>query len=178
MRNMNPMAESLRRLGAAHSTGALQTADFLHQVCALVSDSLRCNRVSLWRFEGEGDERLLRCLALHDVQAAAPLVGAQLKAAEYASYFEALTQSGVFQSEHAHEDPRLAAMRDSYLRPLDIRALLDVAFSVNGVTFGILCCEQVGAERHWQPHDVAQIRRAGSVLSLALASEHLATHDG
>lgn len=60
-------------------------------------------------------------------------------------------------------------MCDAYLAPLDIRSMLDVAFSVNGHVLGVLCCERVGVLRVWNSHDVAEIRRCGGILSLALA---------
>lgn len=161
-------AERLRQLAAAHSSGTLSADDFLQQVCVVAAERLHCNRASLWRFETEGVRRSLRCLAMHDEQPAASIVGSELVESEYRDYFAALSETGVFESADAFTDPRLAKMRDSYLLPLNVRALLDVAFNVNGRTFGILCCEQVGEQREWRSQDIAEIRLIGSVLSLAL----------
>jgi len=163
-------AERLRQLAAAHSSGALSADDFLQQVCAVSAERLRCNRASLWRFETEGGRRSLRCLAMHDEQPAASIVGSELVESEYRDYFAALSETGVFESADTFGDLRLARLRDSYLVPLNVRALLAVAFNVNGRTFGILCCEQVGERREWRSHDVAEIRRIGTVLSLALTA--------
>jgi len=163
-------AERLRQLAAAHASGSLPADDFLQQVCVVAAERLRCNRASLWRFESEGTSRSLRCLAMHDEQPAASIVGSKLTESEYRDYFAALSETGVFESADTLNDRRLAKMRDGYLLPLNVQALLDVAFNVNGRTFGILCCEQVGAQREWRVHDVAEIRRIGTVLSLALAA--------
>jgi GAF domain-containing protein len=162
-------AERLRQLAAAHSSGALDSEAFLQQVCVMAAERLGCNRTSLWRFEAEGDRRWLRCLAMYDEQPAASIVGWELPEADYGDYFAALSTSGVFESQDAMADIRLARLRDNYLVPLNVRSVLDVAFNVNGHTFGILCCEQVGQQRAWRTHDVAEIRRIGSVLSLAMA---------
>lgn len=167
---MTRTAERLRQLTAAHSSGTLPADDFLQQVCVVAAERLRCNRASLWRFESEGATRSLRCLAMHDEQPAASIVGSELAESEYRDYFAALSETGVFESADTLNDPRLAKMRDGYLLPLNVHALLDVAFNVNGRTFGILCCEQVGEPREWRSQDVAEIRRIGTVLSLALTA--------
>jgi GAF domain-containing protein len=164
--------EHLRQLVADHSSGALSSDDFLHAVCIEAAERLRCNRASLWHFEADGERRWLRCLAMHDEQPAASIVGTELAESDYRDYFAALSATGVFESQDALGDARLAKLRDSYLVPLNVRSVLDVAFTVNGRSFGILCCEQVGQQREWRPHDVAEIRRIGTVVSLALSTQH------
>jgi GAF domain-containing protein len=168
---VNRNAERLRQLAAAHVGGTLSADEFLQRVCALAADRLGCNRASLWRFESESGRRSLRCLAMHDDQPAASIVGNVLVESEYRDYFAALSETGVFQSADTFADPRLARLRDSYLVPLNVRSLLGVAFNVNGRTFGILCCEQVGDQREWRSHDIAAIRRIGTVVSLASTAQ-------
>lgn len=167
---MTETAERLRQLAAAHSSGMLSDDDFLQQVCVVATERLRCNRGSLWRFDATGERRWLRCLAMHDEQPAESVVGSELNEADYREYFAALSETGVFESADALNDPRLAKLRDGYLVPLKVHSVLDVAFNVNGVNFGILCCEQVGEVRQWRTQDMAEIRRIGSVLSLALSA--------
>ena len=166
IRGVNGTAERLRQLAAAHSGGSLPIDDFLQEVCVVAAERLRCTRATR-RFEADGERRWLRCLAMHDDQPAASIVGSELKESDYRDYFAALMDSGIFESADAVADSRLALLRDSYLAPLKVRSVLDVAFNVNGSTFGVLCCEQVGQARQWRTQDVAEIRRIGSAISLA-----------
>jgi GAF domain-containing protein len=159
----------LRQLGAAYSAGTVSASVFLYEVCAAMRKRLACQRVSLWRFDGPPTQALLRCMVMHDAQPGIDLVGTTLAEREHADYFAVLKRDSVFESADTFHDKRLAPMLDSYLRPFDVRSLLDVAFSVNGQAFGVLSCEQVGRRREWQVQDIAELRRVGSAISLALA---------
>lgn len=167
---MNVLVQQLRRAGTAYSAGEQSLADFGRDVCALVARALSCSRVSLWHLDATVDQPTIDCVASHP-NAPPPPPGAALPllADEHANYFGVLASAGLLEATDALADERLAALRDSYLKPLDIRSLLDVGFSVNGVFFGVLRCEQTGTPRKWTVHDRVTVRRVGSVLSLMLS---------
>jgi GAF domain-containing protein len=166
------VTKHLRQLVADHSSGAISSEAFLQSVCEVAAERLRCTRASLWHFRTEGQRRWLRCLALHDEHPAASMVGVELAESDYPEYFATLGTDGVFDSADALNDKRLAKLRDNYLVPLNVRSVLDVAFTINGHNVGLLCCEQVGQTRQWRPQDVAEIRRIGTIVSLALTEQH------
>ncbi len=65
--------------------------------------------------------------------------------------------------------PALESLREGYLVPLDIRSLLDVAFSINGKRCGLLCCENRGEPVRWSSSDIAFVRWAGAQTALFVA---------
>jgi GAF domain-containing protein len=155
-------------MAAAFTAGTVHVDKFMRGVCQLMGERLRCNRVSIWRFEGPAGLRTLRCVAAYDQRHRDERLLPELGEDEYNDYFAALVQHGYVESADVRSDARVAGLLESYLRPRDIRSLLDVGFSVNGHTVGILCCEQVGETRRWQPVDIATARRVGTTISLAL----------
>jgi GAF domain-containing protein len=175
---MDFQPDTVRQMAAAFTAGTVQVDTFLHAVCHLVGQRLGCNRVTVWRFEGPPGLRTLHCVAGGDLSSRddrgacagrAPFTGSvEFAESEYRDYFAVLVKHGYVESADVRTDPRLRGLLERYLQPCDIRSLLDVGFSVNGRTVGILCCGQVGELRRWQPADVATARRVGATISLAL----------
>ena len=68
-------------------------------------------------------------------------------------------------------DPSLAAMRESYLVPNNVRSLLDAAFMLNVRAYGKVCCEQTDAPRDWRAGDVVALRAIVTRLALLMSSQ-------
>jgi GAF domain-containing protein len=160
--------DTVRQMASAFTAGTVAVDTFLRAVCQLMVERLRCNRVTVWRFEGPLGLRTLHCVTALDTRFDDERFLPELTEPEYGDCFAALVQHGYVESADVRSDPRLRGLLDCYLEPLDIRSLLDVGFSVNGRTVGLLCCEQVGEVRRWQPTDIAAVRRVGTTISLAL----------
>ena len=139
-------------------------------VLDLAAELMRCSQTGLWILEAGPNGRRMRLLAGWDGDARRPLQLPQvLQEHEFGAYFDALFAHGVFVSRDALADPVLASMRDNYLMPHDVRALLDVAVSVNGGAQAVLCCELRGATRDWQGSDIALARRIATEIAVRRA---------
>jgi GAF domain-containing protein len=135
-----------------------------------VQGQLACSRVSVWGLEGEVGQRVMRRIAGFDgVSHTAITEAAELHEQEFAAYFDALTEKGVYVCPDAMTDPHLAAMRDTYLVPNGIGASLDATIGVNGSTWGVYCCAQQGATRQWTPQEVRLLRRFADAISVRRA---------
>lgn len=97
---------------------------------------------------------------------------AALADAEFADYFDALTRRAVYVSEDTLADARLAAMRETYLLPQGVGALLDAAVGVNGSSWGVLCCEHRGGSRRWTAFEVGLVKRMADGIALRSARRH------
>jgi GAF domain-containing protein len=131
---------------------------------------LRCPRVTFWRFDGQAGALELLCFAVKRRGEPFDTSERRLSEAQFGPYFDALVQHGFYCSEDAQNDPNLASLRESYLRPNGIRATLDAAFLVNGRAYGMVCCEETDGPRAWLGADVASLRRAVARLATLLAS--------
>jgi len=139
-----------------------------------IQEQLGCSRVTIWLLDHQSDTagaaRTMRRFAGFDAVADSRITEpAELPDAECAAYFDALASEGAFVSDDCLADERLAAMRDSYLLPNDIRASMDATIAFNGAARGVICCAQQGAVRHWSRQELALLKRCAAEISLRRA---------
>lgn len=167
---MKGFSDLLTHLGAALDAGTLTLQGAALSMSEYLQGQMACSRVSVWQFEGEPGQRVMRRLAGYDGVSRTPLTEpAVLREEEFAAYFEALTKKGVYVCPDTLADPHLAAMRESYLVPHDIRASLDATIGANGSTWAVYCCAQRGHPRDWTPQEVRQLRRFTDAISVRRA---------
>lgn len=117
------------------------------------------SRVTVWGIEGRRGLRTMRRAGGFDgVAEAAISYQASFADHQVSAYLDVLLDRGVYASADTMSDPLLANLRDSYLVPLDIRASLDGAVSINGELIAVFCFAQQGKTRQWTPKEVSQAR--------------------
>ena len=67
-----------------------------------------------------------------------------------------------------YSHPATAGFLVDYLQPQDVRSLLDVCFSVNGVLYGTFSCEQRSTPVRWTQRQTRLLRQIASLASLTL----------
>lgn len=162
------LLERLRQLGLALADGQLKRQAYHLAMLGLLRQGLGCSRVSLWRFDGSAPALRLVCRASLSATGEDELLGQALEQAQFHLYFAKLAREGVFACADTAREPALADLRESYLEPQDVRALVDVSFAVNGRLHGVFCCEQQGAERAWSRREIGLLLRFGRLVSLQL----------
>lgn len=84
-------------------------------------------------------------------------------------YVEEITQHGVFVSDDALADARLAPLHDGFLDPLGIRAVLYATIGANGSMSSLLGCAERGAPRRWSAIEVRALKAYADAISLRRA---------
>ena len=160
----------------ALTTLTARSADFgepfderVRHILRTCADTLRVDRVSLWRFDA--DRRAIRCLSLFERPANRFRCGAALQRSEAPAYFRAIEHERVVVAHDARSDPRTAEFRASYLDRFDIGAMLDVPLHHSTATFGVLCVEHVGDARTWTVDEQNFVISAGNLVAVAVADE-------
>jgi GAF domain-containing protein len=162
-------------LGSLHQLiGALDRAEidreaFLVRFMRGVAAAIGCSRAGFWVFRDERGERILHCVAMYDATRDALVQVTDMVPSDVEPYFDALLRDGCVVAADARTHPSTSCFLDEYLLPLDVRSLMDVCFSVNGVLFGTFSCEEVGSTRQWTGGQLALLRRIAAAASLALA---------
>ena len=134
----------------------------------VVLERLRCARVSMWKFDGSGDELTLLCFGSKTPGGAYDTSpDRRLRRDEYLHYFNGLVDSGIYMSIDAMNDPALQPMRESYLVPNNVVSLVDAAFVLNNRTYGMVCCEEP-YRREWQLADVMALRAIVNKIALLM----------
>lgn len=167
---MKAFMDLLAHLGAQLDAETITLQGAALSMAEYVQGQMACSRVSVWTLDGQPGHRTMRRLAGYDGVAGQPLTEpVVMHEEEFAAYFDALTKKGVYVCPDTLADPHLAAMRESYLRPHDIRASLDATIGANGVTWAVYCCAQQGQTRDWTPQEVRQLRRFTDAISVRRA---------
>ena len=161
---------ALEAIADAHASGLASGRQAVANALDVLIDAARCSRVSIWLFEPTRTARDLRCIVVK--AAGQPLRDDRTLLAEsqYADYFAALVERGIFASADAMRDPVLLGMRGVYLQANGIGALLDMALNINGRAYGIVCCEQIPGPRPWTRGEIGAARAAITRVGFVLAT--------
>lgn len=127
--------------------------------------TLRVSRASIWRYNA--DRTSIDCVDLFDAAAGNHSSGFSLTAAEFPAYFHAIMAEDLVAADDAAEDPRTREFRDSYLRPLDIKSMLDAPIHLGGAVIGVVCYENCQAVRHWTADEKSFAVAVANLVSLA-----------
>ncbi|HAI30022.1 MAG TPA: hypothetical protein DCM48_10815, partial [Thalassospira sp.] len=132
---------------------------------------MNCERASLWLEKDDGD---VECVGLFDANdPSAKHDGMILKRAVLPRYFAALETGQIIDADNAVEDPRTSELKDAYLIPMNIKAILDVALISAAGRMGILCFESVGRTRVWRPEEIVFAHMAGGLLAAAAGMKNV-----
>ena len=130
-----------------YSSTRLKALEMIGQKICEVMD---IQRFGVWIFSPEHDaiaEEITYSVAGHFTQ------GKVLIRDDYPKYFEKIDhERGVWVNETKTE-LELGNLVRSYMKPLNIYALLDAPIFSDGVRIGIICCEATGHNRRWDVHD-------------------------
>lgn len=159
--------EKLRSLMNRCRDGELSCDEFRQAMGPVIVAAVSCNRFSAWLHRDTGRLHCLDRVSLCDPRGDAGWTS--LDSTDHPGYFSALHRTGVITAHDAMSHPALESLREGYLVPLDIRSLLDVAFSINGKRCGLLCCENRGEPVRWSSSDIAFVRWAGAQTALFVA---------
>ena len=132
------------------------------------SSTLGVARASAWRLVEKDTEReaivLLDLFIFEKGEHVTDEV--MLNAVRYPRYFAALRCETYIVAHDATADPRTSEMTESYLRPLDITAMLDVPIFIKGRLAGVLCLEHVGGPRVWDDNELAFAAAVGNMIAV------------
>jgi len=167
---MTPQAEDSTRLqellGELYAERAAR-ADTQSAVIDVILARLRCDRVSMWKFDRVGEDLTLLCFASKTAEGVFDTSERRLLRPEYIDYFNSLVEASTYTSVDAINDPVLAPMRESYVLPNGIVSMLDAAFVLNNQAYGMVCCEQQ-QRREWKPGDIVSLRAIVNKLTLLM----------
>ncbi len=135
----------------------------LTKITKTVSETLETERVGVWTFSKKGS--LLQCLSLYDAGEKRHSDGITLKTDHYPRYFDALRTRHRLCVEDVSSDSSVSELKDGYLAPRGISAMLDVGILKEGSMIGILCLEDTGAPRRWHADEEGFATIAASLIA-------------
>lgn len=161
--------ETLRQLSFELASGSHGLSQHLDAIADLLKVAIGCPRVTVWLLHRQQPEASLSCTAWSSFSRSLKLTRCALPEEAIRAYLDSLLVGGVLAVPDIRQDASLQALNTAYCEPEEIFATLDAAFVVNGQAVGVVCCEQIGAVRHWMPEEVAVVRRTAQAVTLDLA---------
>ena len=143
----------------------------LHLILSILARVHNVSRVGFWSFEA-GLSRL-RCVAGYDRTDLQFCTGAELSSDQAPAYFSSIKTESVVAISDALTDPLLAGLRESYLLPLGITAILDIPVRRHGKLVGVLCHEHTGTPRVWEQDEINFATAVSERIVLLLESQEL-----
>ena len=145
-------------------SGDLSSA--LRDITRMAALSLEVQRASIWFLDETRTN--LTCACIFDGLESLHGEGARLVAKDYPAYFAEIERGRVVAAEDALQDPRTSEFALGYLIPLGIRSMLDVPIKIGDRLAGVVCLEQTGSQRSWQPEELQFAAFVSSLVSLAI----------
>jgi hypothetical protein len=148
--------------------GEIDSAQYLEQLMRFVAAQIGCTRAGLRVFIDTPEGRALRCVAMFDASLDRMVNAVDILHANDGLYRERLQRDGHVNASHARQDPVTAGALREYIESSNIASLMDMSFSVNGVSFGTFSCEQLGTPIDWTQRQLQALRKIASRASLTL----------
>ncbi|MEG4009419.1 GAF domain-containing protein [Microcoleus sp. Pol11C1] len=138
----------------------------LREITQMATRTLNVDRASIWFYHE--DKSALCCADIYELTPNQHSAGAELKVADYPSYFQALKTEQAIAAVDATTDPRTREFSESYLRPLNISSMLDVPITHKGQVAGVICLEHQGTTRNWTLDEQSFASYVAQVAALAM----------
>ncbi|MUL35154.1 EAL domain-containing protein [Gloeocapsopsis dulcis] len=138
----------------------------LQEITEAAAHTLEVERVGVWVYDDELYKKLL-CVDLYRKSTDEHSQGAELAAAHYPTYFEALQEERTIAAYDAHTDPRTKELAQLYLYSNNITSMLDAPIWLGGSMVGVVCHEHLGSNRHW---NIEEKNFAASIADLVSVS--------
>jgi GAF domain-containing protein len=163
-----PQLMAVQRICGLLDRGEIDRVEFLEQLTRRMAAEIGCTRAAVRLLIHSDTGPALRSIAMHDTASGQPLRVPDMSGNDTSSYFETLLRDGSVVVVDVAATPALASFVPGYLGPQDVRSLLDVGFSVNGVLYGTFSCEQIGSTTAWTLQQLNLLRQIASRASLTL----------
>ncbi|KKO49403.1 hypothetical protein VT06_06095 [Arsukibacterium sp. MJ3] len=146
------MSSDLGQLRHALQNQNISNSEARQQILQCCLADLKIQQVGLWLFT---DDDLLRCEMLLDKDTGFSQEPLLIDRWSFPGYFAALDQKKVIRAVDAQNDPATKDLTELFLKPFNIKSLLDVPIYRGDKLSGIICCEQTAVIKRWTDDEVA-----------------------
>ncbi|MFA0964581.1 GAF domain-containing protein [Roseivirga sp. BDSF3-8] len=141
-----------------------------HVLCRTVVSTLEINRASVWILD-EKREYLVRKYIYDEAEDSDEPVS--LLAANYPAYFQAIYNKAYIDASDALLHPDTSEFSSSYLKPLNIKSMLDCPIKVDQKVWGVICCENKFGHRHWEIEDILFVQSIADLIALSFKNRRI-----
>ena len=141
----------------------------LREVAEISVDLLDVDRLSIWLFQ-PGEASMNRTLAYNrekrEFQA-----GTVFDISERQNYLDAMMHRNILTISDTHKCPEIDSIREKYLKPIGIRALMDGAIRQHNEFMGSVVASQLDKPRNWTSEEMSCLRIVCQAIANLLEQE-------
>ncbi|MGA9045666.1 EAL domain-containing protein [Sulfuricurvum sp.] len=138
----------------------------IRKATEISAHTLGIERVSVWLLTP--DQSTIVCQDMYSAGDDLHYAGTVLEKKDFPHYFHALVQGEMMAVNDAQIDSRTSEFTESYLKPSDIRSMLDMPISQDGKVIGVVCYEHVGSLRTWKPEIQEFVITIANAIALSI----------
>lgn len=162
---LSQMVELIDATGLFEERENLQKS--LEKIIRISSEALNISRVSIWLYNE--DRSAMECIVSlqksKDQKYSAYL---HVEAKNHTSYFRALDSGDPIVINDAEHHKITLDFMENYLKPLNIKSMLDVPIRRGGETIGVICNEEVDTIKEWSRYEINFSKSIAKSISLLL----------
>ena len=144
--------------------GDLHAAIF--EILEMSAKAMETKRVNVWRIDQMQDK--IDCIGSFDDSVHVPLAQESLPRISMPKYFKLFENEAIIVANDAMESPLISELKEKYLIPHNIHAMMDVPIRIEGDIIGVICFENVGKTKNWTLQDQKFGLIAAQMVSLAI----------
>lgn len=145
-------------------TGKLNEA--IYEILELSSKAVKVKRVNAWLFDEDATQ--IECIGNFDAAIQGFVQQESLPRIDMPKYFELFETEKIILSTNSQQSDITKELKNSYLIPNNIHAMMDIPIRIEGDIIGVICFEEVGQTREWSLQDQKFGLIAAQMVSLAV----------
>ncbi|MBC7695295.1 MAG: PAS domain S-box protein [Burkholderiales bacterium] len=140
------------------------------EILESASRSMDNQRINAWVFNE--DQSQIDCIGNFDAVENKLVEQQTLLRANMPNYFKLFDTEKIIIASEALTDPQTAELVESYLKPHNIYALMDIPIRIEGDMIGVLCFEHTANIRIWNQQERQFGLIVAQMISLAIETNH------
>ncbi len=175
------MTEKLERYHIAQSWFARNTEihrssrfQALKIIAEKIAETMELERVGVWFFTLDQEAMYEEMTYRKGEENSHGMI---IKKLDYPKYYKALEEERVLCVSNTFASKATSEFINSYMKPLDIQALIDTMIYSDGELMGILCCEQTKKPRDWDMADRTFAANCADLIGRLIESEKRHTYE-
>jgi two-component sensor histidine kinase len=142
----------------------------IYEILESSSKTMKVTRVNAWVFDSDKIE--IQCIGNFDARENKLVPQSSLPRIAMPLYFNLFETEKIIITKDTFNEPKIAELLEFYLKPNDIRSLMDVPIRIEGEMIGVICFENVGSPREWSLQEQKYGLVAAQILSLTIESHN------
>ncbi len=132
------------------------------------AETLNVERVNTWMLNNDHDA--LECMFSYVLSEKKFVDEATLFKNKIPKYFSNLTKRGIKINDNVFEDEKNKEIMELYIKPHEIKSMIDVPLRSEGKMIGVICFEHVSSFRNWTLEEQKFTQSIAHILSLTYES--------